>query len=119
MKELHGPRHQDGVTLTNLPVQPWLARPCGGDHARVVFEDSLEDPEAPTGGNDALATHPAQRRHVLANLEAADRSYGGRVVVPARDVIEEASRRDYADAREGVRPLRSHALEKLDRAIEM
>ena len=119
VKELHLSTHQQSVPLAELSVQPGLPGPGHGDHAGVILDDRLEDPQTASRGNDTLAANPADCRNVHAHLQLADRLDRRGIVVSAWDVVEEIARSRNSEPAKRVGSFRAHALQELHRPIEL
>src|ERR1700687_1760861 len=67
--EAHRSREKHDVALLNASIEEGLSGPGPLDHAAVVLQHRLEDPETAAGGDYALGDHLPDDRSVHACLE--------------------------------------------------
>ena len=104
--------HGDG------PVEERLARPDALEHAAVVAQHGVEDPEPAPGGQHALGDHPPDARDLLPDLRPDERGHGGGVDVAMGEVPEEIARGADAEPLELLGPPLADPLQELDRHVE-
>jgi hypothetical protein len=119
MEELHRPGDEKKITLSDLTIQPGLSRPGAGDHPALILKDDLEDPQPRSGGDGSLAPDPPDGGGVHPHIQAADGLNRGRVIIPARHVIEEIPSRDDPHSPESFGTSGPDPLQELDGLVEL
>ena len=112
------PRDQQRLAHGDGAVEKGLPRPHAFEHAAVVPQDGMEDPEAAAGRQHALGHHPSDAGHLLADLGANQRGDGGGVDVAVGEMPEEVARGADAEPLEQLGSPLADAFQKLDAGVE-
>jgi hypothetical protein len=86
MEEADGPGQQHDVAFLDRAIQKRLSRPRRFDHAAVVLQNRLEDPQPFTSRDDPLGDHATDDGAVHPRLQRCYRRDRAGVLVAARDV---------------------------------
>ena len=109
----HGARHEEQLAGFDLALEERLARPGALQHAARVPQHRAEHAQPAPRGQDAGADHPPHARRVLSHLGTRQWGERGGVQVAVRRVIQQVAGAPDAQARQGLRAPRAHALQVL------
>ncbi len=116
--ESDGTRHQEGLAHLDGPIEECLSGPDALQHAAVVAQHRVEDPQPAPGGDDAFRDDPPDAGHLQADLGPRERCDGRSIDISVREVPEEVLRGADADPLELLGAPLADPLEELDRHVQ-